>query len=281
MNAFGGASVREALDSAVIAISAAGSDTPRLDAEVLLADVLGVDRTTLFTHPEREVKGPAVRAFQDAVRRRSAGREPVAYITGRRGFRHLELAVDGRVLVPRPETELLVEVGLAHLAQGARVVDVGTGSGAVALALASERADIEVLATDISADALEVARANATRLGLGDAVTFHQGDLLAGVRQVDAVLSNPPYVAERERASLAPEITQHEPPGALFAGEDGLDVIRRLVPAAAAAGARLLAIELGEGQAAAVAQLMHGNGFVSVHARADLAGIERVVVGTR
>ena len=281
MNAFGGASVREALDSAVIAIAAAGSDTPRLDAEVLLADALGVDRTTLFTHPDREVKGPAVRAFQNAVRRRSAGREPVAYITGRRGFRLLDLAVDGRVLVPRPETELLVEIGVERLAPGARVVDVGTGSGAIALALAHERPDLEVLATDVSADALDVARANATRLGLAAAVTFFEGDLLAGTGQVDAVLSNPPYVAEADRATLAPEITRHEPPGALFAGEDGLDVIRRLVPAAAEAGARLLAIELGEGQADAVAQLMRGAGFDAVQVRRDLSGIERVVVGTR
>ena len=283
MNAFGGASVREALDSAVIAIAAAGSDTPRLDAEVLLADVLGVDRTTLFTHPEREVKGPAVRAFQDAVRRRSAGREPVAYITGRRGFRHLDLAVDGRVLVPRPETELLVEIGIELLAQGARVVDVGTGSGAIALALAQERPDLEVLATDSSPDALDVARANAARLGLDGVVTFYEGDLLAGAGagKVDAVLSNPPYVADADRATLAPEITRHEPPGALFAGKDGLDVIRRLVPAAADAGARLLAIELAEGQADAVARLMRAAGFGEVHARRDLAGIERVVIGSR
>ena len=281
MSAFGGASVREALDSEVIAIAAAGSDTPRLDAEVLLADALGVDRTALFMDPAREVEGPAVRAFQDAVRRRSAGREPVAYITGRRGFRHLDLAVDARVLVPRPETELLVEIGVELLAPGARVVDVGTGSGAIALALAQERPDLEVLATDSSAGALDVARANAARLGLDGAVRFAEGDLLAGAGTVDAVLSNPPYIAERDRAVLAPEITRHEPPGALFAGEDGLDVIRRLVPAAAQAAARLLAIEVGEGQSDAVAQLMHLAGFVAVHGRRDLAGIERVVVGTR
>jgi release factor glutamine methyltransferase len=276
--AFGGASVREALDSAVIAIAAAGSDTPRLDAELLLAEALGVDRVALVTDPRREVAGPAVRAFQDAVRRRSAGREPVAYILGRRGFRHLELAVDSRVLVPRPETELLVEVGL-ELPERARVVDVGTGSGAVALALKHERPDLEVLGTDSSADALEVARANAARLGLD--VEFLRGDLLAGVGEVDAVLSNPPYVADRERASLAPEIARHEPPGALFAGADGLDVIRRLVPAAVRFGARLLAIEVGAGQAAAVGELVHAAGFAEATARRDLGGIERVVVGTR
>lgn len=279
--AFGGASVREALDSAVIAIAAAGSDTPRLDAEVLLACALGLDRTALFMDPAREVTGPAVRAFQDAVRRRSAGREPVAYITGTRGFRHIELAVDARVLVPRPETELLVEIGVELAPRSARVADVGTGSGAIALALASERPDLRVVATDVSADALAVARANVARLALGERVGLVHGDLLAGVGEVDVVLSNPPYVAEGERASLAPEITHHEPPGALFAGADGLDVIRRLVPAAAAAGARLLAIELGQGQAAAVVELMRAAGFADVEARRDLAGIARVVVGRR
>jgi release factor glutamine methyltransferase len=275
---FGGASVREALDSAVIAIAAAGSDTPRLDAELLLAGALGVERVALVTDPRREVAGPAVRAFQDAVRRRSAGREPVAYILGRRGFRHIELAVDARVLVPRPETELLVEVGL-ELPAGARVVDVGTGSGAVALALKHERPDLDVVGAEVSADALAVARANAARLGL--AVELVHGDLLESVGEVDAVLSNPPYVAERERATLAPEIVRHEPPGALFAGADGLDVIRRLVPAAARSGARLLAIEVGAGQAPAVGELVRDAGFAQVEARRDLAGIERVVVGRR
>ena len=252
MSAFGGASVREALDSAVIAIAAAGSDTPRLDAEVLLAEALGIDRTALFMDPGREVKGPAVRAFQDAVRRRSAGREPVAYIIGRRGFRHLELAVDARVLVPRPETELLVEVGLELLAQGARVADVGTGSGAVALALAQERPDLEIVATDLSADALVVARANAARLGLERARRVPRRRPARGAARSTPCSPTRPTSPRRERATLAPEITRHEPRGALFAGPDGLDVIRRLVPAAAQAGARLLAIEVGAGQAAGV-----------------------------
>jgi release factor glutamine methyltransferase len=277
---FGGLTVREALDSAVIAIGAARSDTPRLDAELLLADALGIDRVALFTDPGREVTGPAVRAFQDAVRRRSVLREPVAYILGVRGFRHIDLHVDARVLVPRPETELLVELGLG-LARGARVVDVGTGSGAIALALKQERPDLSVAATDISAGALQVARGNAVALGLD--VAFVETDLLAGMGECDAILSNPPYVAAGERASLEPEITRHEPAGALFAGEDGLDVIRRLVPAAAQAltAGGLLAIEHGLEQAGAVRALLEDASFEGVASHRDLAGIERVCAGRR
>jgi release factor glutamine methyltransferase len=268
--------VREALDSAVVALSAAGVDTPRLDAEVLLAHALGVDRTMLVIDRDRPVEGPAVRAFQDAVRRRSVAREPVAYITGTKGFRHIDLRVDGRVLIPRPETETLVEAALG-LPPGARVVDVGTGSGAVALALKDERPDLEVTATDTSADALAVARANAERLGL--AVDFREGDLLDGAGEVDAVLSNPPYV--EDGAVLQPEIARHEPPGALFAGADGMAVIRRLAAQAGASAAGFVALEVGMGQAGAVAEVLRAAGFAATEARRDLAGIERVVVGRR
>jgi release factor glutamine methyltransferase len=262
------------------AIGAAGCDTPRLDAEVLLAHVLRVSRERLLTDRELVVTGPAIRAFQDAVRRRSVEREPVAYIVGTRGFRHLELAVDRRVLVPRPETELLVEVGLT-LPQGAHVLDVGTGSGAVALALAQERPDLRVTGSDIGADALELARDNGARLGLR--VGWLLADLLEGVPdEFDAVFSNPPYVAETDRASLAPEIVRHEPPGALFAGPDGLRTIRRLV---GQLGERprvaMAALEVGAGQAPAVGGLLRDAGFGAVRAERDLAGIERVVVGER
>ncbi len=276
MSVLGRTSVRDALDSAVVALTAAGCDTPRLDAEVLLADVLGIDRTALFLDPDRGLTSDEARRFRDHATRRR-GREPVAYITGRQGFRWLDLHVDPRVLVPRPETEHLVEAALA-LPDGARVVDVGTGSGAVALALKSERPDLYVVATDVSAGALDVARANAERLGLE--IELRLGDLLAGAAgPVDAVVSNPPYVREGER--LPPDVAAHEPHVALFAPGDGLDVVRRLVPEAAEAGAALLAMEIGEGQAPTAAELLRAGGFPAVEVVADYAGIDRIVVGRR
>jgi release factor glutamine methyltransferase len=273
----GGVPVRDALDSAVVALQAAGVDTPRLDAEVLLAHVLGVDRARLVMDADRAVEGGAVRAFQDAVRRRAMGREPVAYITGVRGFRRLDLHVDARVLIPRPETETVVEAAL-DLPHGARVADVGTGSGAIALALKDERPDLDVVATDASADALAVARANAARLGLD--VAFAEGDLLDGVGgDMDAIVSNPPYV--EDGAPLLPEIARHEPPAALYAGADGLTVIRRLATQAGASAARFVALEVGMGQAAAVADVLRAAGFDRTETRRDLGGIERVVIGRR
>ena len=212
--------------------------------------------------------------FEALLVRREA-REPVAYILGRRAFRRLELSVDRRVLIPRPETELLVEVGLS-LPAGARVVDVGTGSGAVALALKDERRDLVVRGVDVSADAVDVARANASALGLD--VEFACGDLLEDVSDVDAVLANLPYVADG--AELPPEITRYEPAGALFAGADGLDLVRRLVGVVAGPGVALLALEIGPEQADEVSGLLWGAGFAEVAVRHDLAGLARVVVGT-
>ena len=265
----GRTSVRDALDSAVIALQAAGCDSPRLDAELLLAHVLSTSRETLFMDPERGLSPDEARAFMDlAARRRS--REPVAYILGEKGFRRIVLAVDSRVLVPRPETEFVVEAALSLPAQS-RVVDVGTGSGAIALALKDERPDLEVVGTDYSAAALDVARGNAERLGLD--VEFRHADLLDGVGEVDAVVSNPPYVAAGDR--LPPDVG-FEPRGALFGGEDGLDVIRRLVREAG--DVPFVALEVGAGQAPAVAALMTGWDVSVVR---DLAGYERVVVGRR
>jgi release factor glutamine methyltransferase len=275
-----GTPVSEALQGAVTAIAAAGCETPRLDAEVLLADVLGVGRERLLSDPGLEVRGPAVRAYQNAVRRRAVEREPVAYITGRRGFRHLELAADSRALIPRPETELLVEAALG-LPRGASVLDVCTGGGAVALALKHERPDLEVWGSDLSEAALSLARENGQALGLE--VRWLHADLLEGIPdRFQAVLANPPYVADRERASLAPEILRHEPPGALFAGPDGLALIAPLVAQAGARpGIAKLAIEVGDGQAERVAELLVEAGFASARIEADLGGIKRVVIGER
>src|SRR4051812_21084698 len=164
VSARSGVPVRYALDSALVALEAARVDSPRLDAEVLLAHALGVDRAALWLDPDRTVEGAAVRWFRDAVRARAVERVPVAYLVGRRGFRRLELDVDPRVLVPRPETEHVVEA-LLDLPRGARVHDVGTGSGAIALTLKDERPDLAVSGSDISEEALAVARANAARLG--------------------------------------------------------------------------------------------------------------------
>jgi release factor glutamine methyltransferase len=263
------ATVARTVRDATERLAAAGCETPRLDAELLVAEALGVRREDLLLDRDRGIDPKAV---EELLARRLA-REPVAYILGRKDFRHLTLAVDRRVLIPRPETEVLVEVGLT-LRSGARVVDVGTGSGALALALKDERPDLDVWATDASADALALARENAAALGLE--VQFVHGDLLDGApANPDAVLANLPYVpADFE---LAPEITDYEPHGAVFAGRDGLELMRRL--AGQAAGVPLIALEVGFDQAAAVTELLSAAGFRSIERLKDLAGHERVVIG--
>jgi release factor glutamine methyltransferase len=276
-----GASVREALESAVDGLRAAGVEDPRLDAELLLGEAMGCERAALVADGGAEVPAPAARRFGELVRRRLR-REPVAYILGRKGFRGIELAVDRRVLIPRPETELLVELALE--VHPARVLDVGTGSGAIALAIADELPGCEVTATDTSPAALEVARANAVQLGLAHPITFLEGTLPE--EGFDLILANLPYVAERDWAALQPEVTQWEPREALLAGPDGLDAYRLLIPGCGRALSRYpgrtsttLAVEVGEGQAPAVAELMAEADFVEIETRRDLAGIERVVVG--
>lgn len=279
-------SVREALGGAVDALAAVGVETPQLDAELLLGEATGWDRAFLAAHPDAGIPAAAGRRFAETVRRRLR-REPVAYILGSKGFRHIELEVDRRVLVPRPETEVLVELAL-ELGPRA-VLDVGTGSGAIALAIADELPECEVTATDTSPGALEVARVNAERLGLADRVRFLEGTL-PDAGEFDLIVANLPYVAERDWPGLQPEVTEWEPREALLAGPDGLDAIRALLtdprvrawsriarPNANSAG--VIALEVGEGQAEAVAGLLEQGGFDAVETRRDLAGIERVVVG--
>jgi release factor glutamine methyltransferase len=272
------ASVRDALSAAEDALRAAGCDTPRLDAELLLAAAMGVTRASLITADG--VPPAAARRAMELVRRRVA-REPVAYILGSKGFRYIELRVDPRVLIPRPETELLVEVAL-ELPEGSRVHDVGTGSGAIALALKQERPDLVVTASDASPDAVEVARANAAALGLDVPVTQAVG-LPPG--NYDLVVANLPYVREDEWATLEPELTRYEPRVALVSAaggvtasgatprSDGLDAIRALV-AEAPAGLRL-ALEHAPDQASSVRALLD-----DARTLRDLADRERVTVGT-
>jgi release factor glutamine methyltransferase len=268
--------VNGALGAAIDALTAAGVESPRLDAELLLAEATGLDRARLIASPEAEVLPAAGRRFGEMVRRRLR-REPVAYILGRKGFRHIELAVDRRVLVPRPETELLVELAL-ELAPD-RVLDIGTGSGAIALAIAAELPGCEVTATDSSPAALEVAQENAERLGLSERVELTP-ILPAGERRFDLVVANLPYVSEAELEGLEPEVSKWEPREALLGGPDGLDVLRATIPAAAAF-APVLALEVGEGQVGAVAEMLVEAGFGDVKSRRDLAGIERIVWGSR
>ena len=267
-----GKSVSRALSDATATLAAAGCDTARLDAELLLSSVLGVGRERLVVDAFEELDAADLERFEALVARRQA-REPVAYILGRKGFRRIALTVDRRVLIPRPETELLVEVALA-LPRGSRVVDVGTGCGPVALALKEERPDLSVLGVDVSDDAVALARDNARELGLD--VEFVRADLLDGVPgPFDAVLANLPYVAEG--SGLPPEIELYEPSLALFGGPDGMDLTRRLLMMVDDVSLIALEVSLAE----AVASLVSRAGFPSVEILRDLAGLERVVVGRR
>jgi release factor glutamine methyltransferase len=256
-----------------------GSPTARLDAELLLAHGLGVSRIELYTGHDRPLTDAELDVCRELVRRRG-DREPVAYIVGTRGFRHLDLKVDRCVLVPRPETELVVDRCLELLRDAAdpAVLDVGTGSGAIALAIASELPAARVTATDISPAALDVAWANAVALGL--AVEMRQGDLLDGMgdRRFDLIVSNPPYVSEQEIEGLEPEVAVHEPRLATVAG-DGLDAYRRLLPDAREhlTNGGWLVLECGAGQAEWLAAELDRLGYGAADVARDLAGIERVV----
>jgi release factor glutamine methyltransferase len=263
--------------------------TPRLDAELLVAHVLSLPRLQLYVQFERVLTPEELAALRDLIKRRQAG-ESVAYLTGRKEFWKLEFAVDARVLVPRPDTETLVEEAVARLSTSGepggtvpRIADVGTGSGALAITLAKQRADAAVFASDVSAPALEVARANAERLAA--AVTFVEGDLaapLAAHAPFSLIVANLPYIPAGELATLPPDV-RTEPALALDGGADGLDLVRRLVADASAllAPGGALALEIGAGQAEATRALLQSAGFADIQTRRDLAGVERVVSGVR
>jgi release factor glutamine methyltransferase len=270
-----------------------GVPDPRLDAELLLAYVLGIRRLDLYLQFERPVAPAEVAAYRDAIRRRGR-REPLQYITGRAAFRELVLAVDPRVLIPRPETEVLVGEVLAWSAAppcdvgpaGLVALDIGTGSGAIGLSLLHEAEFARVVATDISEGALTVAAENAERLGLADRLELRLGSVWAPIgddARFHVIVANPPYVTSSERDGLMPEVRDHEPADALFAGPDGLDVVREIVDGAPArlTGGGLLALEVGLGQAAAVVAMMEAVGLTGAKVVADLTGRDRLVLAQR
>ncbi len=263
-----------------------GIEQPRLDAEVLLAFALHSSRVQLIVDSQRPLMPDELARFRELVKRRR-GREPVAYLLGEREFYGRTFRVDRRVLVPRPDTETLVDVGLARTAQvslSARVLDLCTGSGCVAVTLARERPTTHVHATDLDAGALGLARENALRLG-AYAVSFSQGDLYDGLRapfhRFDLIVANPPYVPAPDIPGLPADVRSFEPRLALDGGPDGLTVLRRVIDGAPAflvpGGA--LAVEVGAGEAEAVAALFAARGFVDVTRTRDYGKIERVVAG--
>ena len=268
------------LEEARRALALAHIDTARLDAEVLLAYACGVSRARLLAGTARIDPG-IIRKFRRMVARR-AERGPLAYIIGRKEFFSLDFEVTPAVLIPRPETETLVECALKFIEarKAPRVLDIGTGSGAIASTLAMNALDARIVATDISEDALQVARRNGARHRCDDRIDFVRADLFPeGDMRFDLIVSNPPYIADAEADTLQPEIRLHEPRVASIAGSDGLGFYRRI---AAGCRSRLhsdgaVMVEIGAGQASAVEALFRAVGFSNIDAVRDLASIERIV----
>ena len=258
-------------------------DRARLDAEHLLMRVLGINHAWLIAHPGDELSAETQEQYEALVRRRLAG-EPLQYITGECEFYGLPFKVNPDVLIPRPETEHLLErvLELAQRYERPRIIDIGTGSGAIAVALAHKLPSAKITATDLSEPALAIARQNAAHNQVDSRIRFLQGDLLGPVAAApfDIIVSNPPYVPTTDRALIAVEVREYEPSMALFAGDDGLDVYRRLIPAAHAAlvPGGFLTLEIGFTQAQAIERLLAAAGFCNIEFAPDLQGIPRIVV---
>lgn len=276
-----------ALTSAIQRLTSAQVPSPRMNAELLLMFTLGRERAFLYGHPEYELSVDEEARYNDALGQRSRG-TPAQYITGHQEFWGMDFIVSPAVLIPRPETEHVIEVVLACVGRAPspanlRIVDVGTGSGCIALAMAKELPRAEIHATDISAPALEIARANAARLQLESRIQFHEGNLLDGVAKnsFDFVVSNPPYVGESEEDSVQLDVRKFEPRNAVFAGQTGLEVIERLIPQSSEvlkSGGWLL-MEISGTIAAGVKELL--GDWKNVEVTKDLQGIERVVAAEK
>lgn len=271
------------LAEAIRRLEAAGVDTPRLDAELLLAQVLGRDRVYLFAHPEETLGAEAAAQFEVLLGRREA-REPLPYLLGTWEFMGMPFLVSSAVLIPRPETETLVEAAAARLSPDARILDVGAGSGCISVGLAKLLPETEILALEPSVEALEIARQNIHALGFTERVRLICGRFpedAGNLGPLDAIVSNPPYIPSREVDVLEPELQLHEPRGALDGGADGLDVIRPLAergPLVLNPGG-LLAMEVAQGQADRVCELLRSTGtWQPPETVFDLAGIPRVVL---
>ncbi len=276
--------LRDALTSAVARLTAAHVPSPRMNAELLLMFTLGCDRAYRYAHPERELTAEETARYEDALAQRARG-IPAQYITGHQEFWGMDFVVTPAVLIPRPETEHLIEtvLPLARMLPGPRIVDVGTGSGCIAVALAKELPQAEIRATDISPAALEIARPNAARHQLESRIHFHETDLLQGLQPnaFDFVVSNPPYVGESEEDQVQLEVRKFEPRNAVFAGPTGLEVIERLVPQAQAAlkPGGWLVMEISGTIASGVRRLLED--WTNVSITNDLQGIARVAAGQR
>jgi release factor glutamine methyltransferase len=276
--------MREALEQAKAVLLDAGNGNPRRDAELLLLHVTGKPRAYLLTHSDEPLTPDQFARYRQLIARRAA-HEPLQYLIGEREFYGLRFAVTPDVLIPRPETEHLVEAALERIPVDQRfeIVDVGTGSGAIAVALAVARPQARITAIDISPAALDVAKKNAVSHGVGERVRFSESDLLEAVGEetFDMIVSNPPYIAEVDRETLAAEVRDFEPAGALFAGPSGLEIYERLIPQAAERlrnGGWLL-LEIGAGQELSLRRLL--TDWNSVSFVDDLQGIARVAVAQR
>jgi len=277
----GNKTIRQAITWAKGILSESSIESARRDAEILMLHVTSLEHVQLYTHGEQELSATEHALYTELIARRAKG-EPVAYLVGQKEFYALDFAVGPDVLIPRPETEILVEKAAAWASSGACVLEIGVGSGAVIVALAVERPDLQLFGLDISLEALKLARRNAHRHGVAERIHLFAGDTLSAVRaRFPLILMNPPYIAQREAQSLSPEVARYEPAIALFGGNDGLDVIRKVLSLAAnhlLPGGRLL-MECGYDQQSSVTRLVQAAGGLRLREWiTDLGGIPRVVI---